>query len=67
VCVCNDTINRDEVSEAESFKYSWLFKQKNRKVEEEVKHRTKCGWIKLREVSGVLCYMVQSVGQWTRK
>jgi len=34
------TINRDEVSEAESFKYLGSFVQQNGGLDKEVKHRT---------------------------
>ena len=44
-----------EVSEVESFKYLGSFVQKNGDLDEDVKHRIKCGWMKWREASGVLC------------
>jgi hypothetical protein len=49
------TISGVEVSEVESFKYLGSFVQKNGGLDEDVKHRIKCGWMKWREASGVLC------------
>lgn len=48
------TISGDGVSEVKSLKYLRSFIQKNRGFDEYVKHKIKCGWIKWREVSGVL-------------
>jgi len=49
------TMSGNKVSEVESFKYLGFFVQKNGGFDEDVKHGIKCGWIKRREVSGVLC------------
>jgi len=46
----------DEAREVGSFKYLGVpIVQENGGFDEDVKHRIKCGWIKLREASGVLC------------
>ena len=45
----------DEVGEVDKFKYLGSVVQNNGGNEEDVKNRIKCGWLKWREASGVLC------------
>ena len=48
-------LSGDIVGEVERFKYLGSVVQNNGDFEEDMKHRVKCGWIKWREASGVLC------------
>jgi len=43
------------VYKVDSFKYLESVLQKNVGFNEDIMHRIKCGWIKWRETSGVLC------------
>jgi hypothetical protein len=49
------TISYDAIGEVENFIYLGLFLQKVGGFGMDVKHRVKCGWMKWRESSGVLC------------
>jgi len=51
----NDNISGDVIGEVKSVKYLRSFAQKDGSFVMGVKHRIRCGWIKLREVSGILC------------
>ena len=48
-------LNEDVVKEVEKFKYLGSVVQKDGGFEEDIKHRIKCGRVKWREASGVLC------------
>ena len=48
-------LGEDSVGEVERFKYLGSVVQKDGGFEEDVKNRIKCGWMKWREASGVLC------------
>jgi hypothetical protein len=43
------------VSKKDTFRYLGSMPQKNGDIDEDVSHRIKAGWLKWREVSGVLC------------
>jgi len=48
-------ISWEEISVVEILKYLGSFVQKNGSFDKDVKCRIKCGWIKWKEASGVLC------------
>jgi hypothetical protein len=43
------------VPKIDTFRYLWSMLQKDRDVDEDLSHRIKAGWLKLRQASGVLC------------
>jgi len=49
------TIDGDEIREVECFKYLGSFVQIKGGFGEDEKHRIRCGCIKWREATGVLC------------
>jgi hypothetical protein len=49
------TISGDVVDVVENFKYSGSFEQEDGGFDMDVKHRIRCGWMKWKEVLGILC------------
>jgi hypothetical protein len=43
------------VPKKDTFRYLGSMLQKNEDIDEDVSHRIKAGWLKLRQASGVLC------------
>lgn len=54
-------ISGDVICHVHSFRYLRSFALKNCGFDEEGKHNIKCGWIKWREASGVLCHKLISM------